>query len=209
MGAKAFSKEMLLDPVRRAEGYFTAKQIDPPDGVINPSLKDRVYQDTDNMVYGGLDIGKKRHPSHLSVLMEYGNKLIQLHSKWFDGVNYNDQLTYCERVIEGLKIDDLPYDNTRGEFEAFDEQGILPDVMRPVVFSKKSNWDMASGFDREVTNCTIELLPDERQRRQILMVDNNLKAPETPEGHGDAFWSNCLAIDAARGGNRVELIELV
>jgi len=205
MGAKAFSKEMLLDPVRRAEGYFTRAQVDD---IINHSLKDRTHQQTENMVYAGLDIGKKRHPSHLAVFMDYNGKLIQLHSHWFDDVDYTEQVEYCRQMISNLRIDSLYYDSTRAEFESFVEQNTLPDEMEGVVFTTKSKWQMAEGFDREVTNNTIELLPEERQRQQILMVDNNLKSPETPQGHGDSFWSIALAIDAARGGARVEMIEI-
>jgi hypothetical protein len=38
---------------------------------------------------------------------------------------------------------------------------------------------------------------DHRQREQILSVSNELKAPQTPMGHGDAFFSIALALQAA------------
>jgi hypothetical protein len=53
---------------------------------------------------------------------------------------------------------------------------------------------MATELDKAITNKQIELLDDDRQRRQILTVDCDLQAPETSEGHGDAFFSLCLAI---------------
>jgi hypothetical protein len=40
------------------------------------------------------------------------------------------------------------------------------------------------------------LLADERQRGQILCVSNELKAPETPMGHGDSFFSIAMALYA-------------
>lgn len=38
------------------------------------------------------------------------------------------------------------------------------------------------------------MLNDDRQKEQILAVDNNLNAMESPDGHGDSFWSNALAL---------------
>jgi len=204
-GAKAFEKEFLLIPVRRTEGYCKREQIE---AIINHGLKNRIYVKTSNEVYAGLDIGKKRHPSHLAVFMDYQGKLKQIHSHWFDGIDYTEQIEYCRKVIHDLQIDELCYDATRGEFDAMEEQGILPDEMTGVIFTHKKNWQMAEGFDREVTNGRIELMADDRQTRSILSVDNNLKAPETPEGHGDAFWSVCLAVEAARGGVKVEMFDV-
>ena len=202
---RAFRKEYLLDPVRRAEGYFTEPEIN---AVINHGLKNRSVQSTDNPVYAGLDIGKKRHPSHLSVFMDMDGKLIQIHSGWLDNADYIDQREYCRTKIDGLQIDTLEYDNTRGEFESFKEEGTLPEQMEGVTFTRNQNWKMAEQFGREVARKTIQLLPEERQKRSILSVGNDLKAPESPEGHGDAFWSIALAVDAARGRAPVEIIDI-
>jgi hypothetical protein len=76
------------------------------------------------------------------------------------------------------------------------EQGTLPGEMKGIPFTSKSKYTMATELDKVVTNRMIQLLPDERQRRQILTVDCDLQAPETAEGHGDSFFSLCLAVQA-------------
>jgi hypothetical protein len=53
---------------------------------------------------------------------------------------------------------------------------------------------MAHVFEEFVHGGNLRLIQDERQRQQILSVSNELKAPETPMGHGDAFFSISLAL---------------
>ena len=53
---------------------------------------------------------------------------------------------------------------------------------------------MAHVFEEFVHSGRLHLISDERQRQQILSVSNELKAPETPMGHGDAFFSIALAL---------------
>ena len=129
-------------------------------------------------------------------------KLIQIHSRWFDGVDYTVQLEYFLRAIRSFGIDMMYYDNTRAEFESMDEMGMIPRQMVGVVASSRSNYQSASDFDRLVTQKKIELLQEGRQRRMICIVDNDLKAPVTSEGHGDCFFSICNAILAAMRRNR-------
>ena len=52
-------------------------------------------------------------------------------------------------------------------------------------------------FEKRVQNKQIELIPDRRMIDQILLVNNEFKAFETSEGHGDSFWSIALAVNAA------------
>ena len=64
-------------------------------------------------------------------------------------------------------------------------------------FTQKSKNTMAQVFEQYVHSDTLKLLADERQRQQILSVNNELKAPEGPMGHGDAFFSIAMALQAA------------
>jgi len=199
IGDKAFSKEYQCRPVRGAEGYFLAEELDQ---VIYKRLKNRsIYEEPklNEYCYGGLDIGKKRHPSHLSI---YGknrkHELVQLISMWMDGVDYKDQVNTCAEVIKNFNVFRLYYDDTRAEFEGFREVGTLPAEMVGVNFTHKKKYEIATKFETKVRTKTIKLLKDARQRRQIINCDNDLKSMETPEGHGDSFWSTALAIDAAQ-----------
>jgi len=71
--------------------------------------------------------------------------------------------------------------------------------MKGIVFTQKSKQEMALEFETKVRTKSMLLLPDDRQRRQILNVDNDLQSVASHEGHGDAFYSNALAIKAAEG----------
>ena len=80
--------------------------------------------------------------------------------------------------------------------------------MAGVEFTSKNKFAMATAFDRLLTQGNIQLLNDPRQKRQLLNVDNDLQALETEEGHGDCFFSICLAIKAFMKGRRQMVYEL-
>jgi len=196
IGDKAFNKEFLCKPVRGEEGFLKEEQIDAITWkhLKNHDLKDIVLRD---FSYAGYDIGKKCHPSHIAVFgVDRKNRMVQVLSKWMDGWDYTDQLEYCRQITEMLKIDRMNYDDTRAELEGFKEQGELVDGMFGVVFGAKNKFKMAVELDRMVTQGRIILLNDPRQKRQLMNVDNDLKAVQTAEGHGDCFFSICLAVVA-------------
>ena len=56
---------------------------------------------------------------------------------------------------------------------------------------------MAQIFEEYVSKSNMTLIQDSRQKEQIVSVSNELKAPETPMGHGDAFFSVAMALQAA------------
>ena len=198
IGEKAFMKEFRCRPVRGVEGFIS---LDEYNKIVNPNLVNYEISvvpqiEPNEDVYAGFDIGKKTHPSHLSVFVIRNGKAIQIHHKFMDGWNYTDQLAYLGQAIEVFKINELHYDDTRAEFEECRERGELPSEMKGVAFTSKTKFAMTTELDKTVTNAEIELIADDRQKRQILSVDCDLEAPETQEGHGDAFFSLCLAVDA-------------
>ena len=201
-GEKIFNQEYQVSPVWSEDSFFKEQQLLD---VINSDLQNLSVYDkikTFNTVVAGFDIGKKSHPSHLAVFELRGGFAVQLHSKFMDGWNYAGdgtfnpekptQVEYLLMAIDNFKIDRLFYDDTRAEFESLRERGILPGQCEPVVFSVKEKHSMAVEFDKSVTQKKIQLLDDHRQTEQILMVTNDLKALETPSGHGDSFWSIAL-----------------
>lgn len=209
IGDKAYRKEMLCSPVRAEEGFFKEEQYD---GIVCNRIKNYLLHRPPKLkqgAYAGLDIGKKSHPSHFFVLgLNSTGKLIQLHSKWMDGWDYKEQIAYCRQAIQAFGIITLFYDDTRAEFEGFREIGNLPAQMKGVTFTSKEKFEMASGVDQIVTQGKVRLLPEERQKRQMLNVDNDLQAVETDEGHGDCFFSFCLAIKAYLKGKRQMIYEI-
>ena len=205
MGEKSFNKEFQCAPVRGAEAFLDDRQLEK---ITIPRLKNYDLSRKINLneyAYAGFDIGKKSHPSHLSVFGVWKKKLIQLHSKWMDGWDYIEQIEYLRRAIDVFSIGRMLYDDTRAEFEGFKEAGTLPEGMEGVAFTAKNKYTMATDFDAMVTREDIYLLADERQTSQLLNVDNDLRAVSTAEGHGDCFFSICLAIKAYLGGQGIKI----
>jgi len=206
-GEKIFNQEYLCSPVYAEEGFFTRDQIMER---VNEKLENLNINDNHQIeedVIGGFDIGKKRHPAHLSVFKLVNNRYIQIHHKFMDGWKYIDQLDYLVKSIKSFKINELNFDDTRGEFESFDEEGRLPEAMNGVAFTNKKKHQMATSFSQAVESNKIELIDDRRQIEQILMVTNDLQALETPEGHGDSFWSNALCFKEKEAQFNVRFVE--
>jgi hypothetical protein len=202
-GKKVFNQEYMCSPVYSEDSFLKEDDLQ---AVIDPKLQNyKIYDKikTYNDVIAGFDIGKKSHPSHLAVFEQRGSLWYQIHSKFMDGWDYAGngtfnpdkptQVEYLMLAIENLGIDRLFYDNTRAEFESLAERGILPGKCEPVVFTSKEKASMAAELSVSIENKSVRLLDDQRQREQLLMVTNDLKALETPMGHGDSFWSIALA----------------
>jgi len=196
----------LCAPVRGEEGYFAHSEIED---IIDADLQEIDIDtfETQDEIYGGFDIGKKRHPSHLALFVNRAGRLVQIMSKWMEGWDYSEQIEYLVMLCEKISPRCIKYDNTRSEFESYAEKGNLPDCMEPVCFGARNKHEMAALLESRVRakenkqpKPTITLLNDQRQKNQILSVDNDLHAPESPEGHGDSFWSVALACSAADDG---------
>lgn len=206
IGDKAFNKEFMCRPVRSEERYISMEKLDK---MICPKLKNFNINRLPRLkdyTYGGFDVGKKTHPSHLSILgVTRKKKLIQVCSKWMDGWDYIDQIEWLKQAIKGFGMSKLVYDNTRAEFDSFEEKGELPGEMEGIPFTAKSKYTMATEMDKEITQDNVLLIDEGRQKRQMLLVDNDLKALETDEGHGDCFFSLMLAIWGYKEGEGLKI----
>jgi len=131
---KTFNKEYQCSPVRSEDAYFTLGEIEERENV---SLKDmwKTPQKVKGLCFAGLDIGKKRNPSHLVVYSVEGNKITQIHQKWMDGWQYIRQKDYINEAARKFKIVKGFYDNTRGEFESFAEKREIERAWKPMVLS--------------------------------------------------------------------------
>ena len=218
---KTYMKEMLCMPVRATEAFIS---LDQYNAMVNSRLKNhdiiRKFKMKENRtVLGGFDIGKKTHPSHLAVfavvralvadkidgviVLSWKDVLVQIHSKFMDGWDYIDQIDYLKKAINHFKIDKLFYDNTRAEFESHAEAGSLPAEMEGISFTVKEKNTLATEMDIAITQHLLQLVVDDRQKKQILSVDCDLNAPQTKEGHGDAFMSVALAVKAWREASAI------
>ena len=199
-GNRIFNQEYLCSPSWTEQAWFSKEKIF---SAVNPNLKPEKEMLKDCFVVLGWDIGKKVHPSHIAIFAEFAaNKWTQIYQKFMDGWDYNKQKDHVNFLIKSFKVDEGAYDATRGEMESFVERHELDSVLRPVIFKTQTKHDMAVNFEKMVDNSEVELLNDQRMINQILVVDNDLNALDTPEGHGDAFWSIALALWVA--GQRTE-----
>lgn len=201
LGDKIFDQEYQVKPAYDTDAYFEENQIRI---IVNEKLENvstESERPTEHDILAGYDIGKKAHPSHVSVfeVIETDKRHFkQIYQKYFDNVDYIRQIEVLTNLVKKLRIDILYYDATRGELDALDEQGKLPAEFEPVKFTLKRKNAMATVLYKKVIDREIELINDERQIRHILSVDNSLDAVEIKtgpyKGHGDSFWSNALAL---------------
>ena len=192
---KSFASEFMLIPHFSTESYFEEEDIKKcEDSNLRNFPATKKYELLqDEQIFAGFDIGKKRHPSHLVIFKATGSKIEQIHQSWLDGWAFSDQVEYLNEVAQNFKITRGYIDNTRGELE---DRG-LDRAWYPMHFTTKSKNTMAQIFEKYVHSDNLHLIRDERQRQQIISVNNDLKAPETPMGHGDAFFSIAMALQAA------------
>jgi len=203
IGEKAFSKEYMCSPVWTEEAYFSRKELMR---AVDPKLEERKIsaksKEPHMMIVGGLDIGKKTHPSHFVVFELLKGHYTQIYELFMDGWDYSKQVEFINGLIKFFWIDKINYDDTRSELESFREKRLIDSsVWKPIVFKVKSKFDMASNFSRLVNykedgeyRPKVHLLNRQRMIDSILSVNNELDAVESNIGHGDAFWSIALAL---------------
>ena len=192
---KSFASEFMLIPHFATESYFEEEDITKcEDDTLRSAPATKEYKDyeTGDQIFGGFDVGKKRHPSHLVLFRKRGEKIEQIHQSFLEGWSYSDQIEYLNEVADNFNLTTGYVDNTRGELE---DRG-LDTRWLAKVFSRKSKNTMAAIFEQFVHSGNLKLLKDERQKQQILSVSNELKAPDTPMGLGHAVFSIAMALEA-------------
>ena len=191
---KSFDSEFLLAPAFGEEAYFSAPDIIKcEDGALENHPADKpFYKKPGARLFAGCDVGMKRNPTHIVIFQEYQEKIEQVHQSWLDNWEFTAQVRYLNELANNFDFDYAYYDNTRGELE---DRG-LDNIWFPMHFNIKTKNAMAQVFEEYVHSGHMSLLRDERQRSQILSVNNELKAPDTVEGHGDAFFSVAMALKA-------------
>lgn len=211
-GEKAFNQEYLCSPAYAENSYVDkaklAAAVDPRLPNHTPEswaalmvVREAAEEETDTDKVGGWDLGKKGHPAHFSCFERREGKRIQICDRWFDGEDYTAQLAWITRFCDAVGVYRCYYDNTRGELEVLAESGALPSFFEPVHFTHQGKHKMAAQFEREISAGTCKLVNVQRSQSQYLLVNNELQCPETPEGHGDCFWSAAMTcLDAEEGG---------
>ena len=173
-------------------------------------------------ILAGLDIGERRHPSHLNILKREmfidedkinRFKFTQLLTKWFDRMEIASQLPIIYRILADFGVISCRFDNTNGILNVPKQRGELPPCMTDLPNAKNKNevrqtatenHSMAAYFADLIDRGHIKFINDQRQSNSILSIEaDNLKAPDKKGAHGDAFWSSCLAVTSNTSSPRI------
>jgi len=202
---RAFQTEYLLKPVSVTDQYFARSVIE---NVVDENLR---RWDTDvpwpgrgkYATYGGMDVGKEVHPSHISIAaMMPDGTLMQVFEEWLTHMDFRAQAIRVNMVIAHFDVARFFYDSTRAELD----DRALTKRAQGKKFKKSIKVTMSTMFEKRVyaepgEPGIILLGPkDSRQVRQICAVKKDLSAYESEDGHGDSFWSNALLVFAADVG---------
>ncbi len=199
-GERVYNQEYLCRPVYAENAFIKMERLLTVVNRENKNYnfrewkKDRPSGHSNDMI-GGWDLGKKNHPAHFTIFECVENVWIQRLEIWFDNEDYLDQLKYIDEAIDVFDIDKVYFDSTRGELDVMMESGDLDSVYIPIHFTLKIKTAMATEFDRMITAKNIQLLQADRMLNQICIVNSDLKAPTTKQGHADSFWSICLTMN--------------
>lgn len=192
----SFRKEMMCEPVWDVETFLQREAVlecvDPNLKNLNPQAT-KIYGQT---VVGGMDVGKHVHPSHIWIARAEGNRLITIYERWLDNWDYHKQVELMNMLIEEFSVDLFLYDNTRSEFEGFKERMELSPKAEGVVMTAKMKGQLAAKIEEYINTKKLSMPNSQRTINQLLVVNGNLDAYETEEGHGDSFSSLGLMIKA-------------
>jgi hypothetical protein len=226
----AFASEYMLMPHFGSDGYFNEEEIEACEDIslkiyrrtIDHTTDDKLTRDYEWIV-AGYDVGKRKHPSHLVVFgkRKSDGRVVELYQEFIRNMAYTAQVDVLNQVANHFNIDKGYIDNTD---RALEERGLQTDHRQGLqdkdyeenqkklrglnrkwdmkTFSRREKNEMASKFEYYVVNDQLRLFPDAVQKEQILIVNKDLDAAETPNGHGDSFWSiglACLAADRLDG----------
>lgn len=202
----AYNVEYMLKPVVMTDMKF---QPDVVRACVKEDAKcyslDEPFDNPENIpIYGGMDVGKEAHPSHISILAMHPGTgtLVQIFEIWLDHIPYNQQAKLVNRIMDHFGVWKFVYDSTRAELD--DRR--LSRKCRGIKFKKPIKAHMINlleaRFAADPDEPTIVLLgpKDSRQVRQICALRKDLSAYETEDGHADSAWSNALAVLAAEQG---------
>ncbi len=223
----AFLVEYQLHPRESIDQFLRTEAIV---ACLNEGLKRFVpvegekFDNPDKLnVWGGMDVGKQVHPSHVSIFVEVPPEkgqdqgwLVQIYEEWLDHMNYNEQVELLNNLIRYFDPIRFYFDNTRSELE---DRGL---TKRATGFKFKKNvkGSMATLLEKRINNTFYHSTgegedpaagpgivlygpEDTRQVRSMKQMHKDLTASENEDGHADAFISTMLAVYGCESGPRI------
>ena len=224
----AFEVEYQLHPRESVDQFLDTDCIDACiDNTLDRFVprEGETWKNPEKMnVWGGMDVGKEVHPSHVVFYVEVPPEsdegdtgwLLQIYEQWLTGMKYNDQVTLLNELIRYFDPIRFYFDATRSELE---DRGLTARATG-IKFARANKASMATLFEKRIVNSWYHYKgdgedaaagtgiimygpEDSRQVRSLKQVKKDLTASENEDGHGDAFWSNALAVYACESGPRI------
>ena len=228
VGANAFEVEYQLHPRESVDQFLKTEAIEAClDNTLDRFVphEGETWKNPEKMnVWGGMDVGKEVHPSHVVFYVEMPPEkgegdmgwLLQIYEQWLDGMNYNEQVVLINELIRYFDPTRFYFDSTRSELE---DRGLTKRATG-LKFQRSIKGSMATLLEKRINNSFYHWsgqgedpaagpgiimfgVPDSRQVRSLKQVKKDLSASENEDGHGDAFWSNALAVYACESGPRI------
>jgi len=192
-GDRVYMKEYMCQPGFSADSFWSREKVER---MLDVSLFHLHELKSENTVTAGWDVGKFRHPAHITIFERVGDIWFQRFQEFMDGWDYSAQVDEANSLIKRFGIDFGYFDATGREIESFRERKILNPIWKPVIFKTETKWKMANNVEGLREKGRIKLIPNQRQTNQLLVVNNSLQAFETIEGHGEPFFSILMALMA-------------
>jgi len=192
-GEKVYMREYMCQPGYASDSFWSREKIER---MLDPSLFQTQSLKSENIVGAGWDIGKFRHPAHITIFEKINGTWFQRYQEFMDGWDYSAQVERANDLTKRLKVDYGFFDATGREIESFREQGILDRRWKPVIFKTETKWKMVNNMEGLREKGLLKLIPHTRQINQLMVVNNQLQAFETIEGHGEPFFSIAMALMA-------------
>ncbi len=190
-GEKTYMREYMCQPSISTDSFWSRPDAEK---MMIPGLKIFGGLETENIVSAGWDIGKFRHPAFITVFEKSEGIWLQRYFEFMDGWDYSKQVDAANDIAKRYQVDFAFFDATGREVEGFREKKILDKIWEPVIFKVETKWKMANNMESLRTQGKLFFIPNYRQLNQLLVVNNQLQALETIEGHGEPFFAAGLAL---------------
>ncbi|KKL11568.1 hypothetical protein LCGC14_2544520, partial [marine sediment metagenome] len=107
-------------------------------------------------VYGGMDVGKEVHPSHVVFYVEMPPEpgegdmgwLLQIYEEWLDGMKYNEQVVMLNELIRYFDPTRFYFDSTRSELE---DRGLTKRATG-IKFKRSNKASMSTLLEKRINN---------------------------------------------------------
>lgn len=164
----------------------------------------------------GMDIGRKRDSSEISIFEEHEMDLYNLHIERMMieliHIPYRIQKEIVRLLIKKLPIVKANIDGTEGSHGADIAETLVfefPQVVESINFTPESKAKMAKNFRFRLEDRAIALINDSKSIKQIHSIKKivteaahiKFGAEKSKKHHGDKFWSKALA---SIGGNEYD-----